>query len=187
MEYIASQLAPLKKALPRFYENKHAMLLIKNAIESKMAFLTKEGKLYTIGDFVVDEGVLYSNNSYQGRISRYRDYAYGCYGLDEWETYSGYDAFGLTKIPATVKKTSSPKEGIRQLMWLDECDHIVYADGEMIDGEYGIFLIDETGTVYEYDWDADCAAPVSGARAFNAENLPLHFDEELAEDVYVVL
>lgn len=187
MEYIASQLAPLKKALPRFYENKHAMLLIKNAIESKMAFLTKEGKLYTIGDFVVDEGVLYSNNSYQGRISRYRDYAYGCYGLDEWETYSGYDAFGLTKIPATVKKTSAPKEGIRQLMWLDECDHIVYADGEMIDGEYGIFLIDETGTVYEYDWDADCAAPVSGARAFNAENLPLHFDEELAEDVYVVL
>ena len=43
MEYIASQLAPLKKALPRFYENKNAMLLIKNAIESKMAFLTKEG------------------------------------------------------------------------------------------------------------------------------------------------
>ena len=41
MEYVLSQLAPLKKALPTFYKNKYAMQLIENAIDSKMAFLTK--------------------------------------------------------------------------------------------------------------------------------------------------
>ena len=40
MEYIASQLAPLSKAVPNFYKNKHLMQMISNAIDSKMAFLT---------------------------------------------------------------------------------------------------------------------------------------------------
>lgn len=187
MEYIASQLAPLKKAMPRFYENKWAMLLVKNAIESRMAFLTKEGKLYTIGDFVEDEGILYSNTSYKGRVSRFRDYTYGCYGLDEWETYTGYDAFGMTKSSkAPLKAVSAPKEIVCQLMWLDDSDHIVYADGELVDGDAGL-LIDRNGSVYEYDWNADCALPIPGARAVNAENLPLRFDEELADEMYVSL
>ena len=83
MEYIASQLAPLKRALPRFYENKNAMLLVKNAIDSKMAFLTKEGKIYTVGDFVTDKGVLYSNRSYIKSSPRYRD-------LGSWNCYADF-------------------------------------------------------------------------------------------------
>ena len=188
MEYIASQLAPLKKALPRFYENKWAMLLVKNAIESRMAFLTREGKLYTVGDFVEDEGVLYSNYSYRRRISRYRDYTFGCYGLDEWETYTGYDTLGAEKTPKDQNKTvSAPKEGIRRLMWLDDGDYVITDDGEMMPCDYNTLLIDETGTVYLYDWDADCAEPVPAFRPFNAEGLPRRFDDELAEDMYVVL
>lgn len=185
MEYIASQLAPLKKAMPRFFENKWAMLLVKNAIESRMAFLTREGKLYTIGDFVEDEGVLYSNTSYRGRISRFRDFTYGCYCPDEWETYTGYATLGYAKDPKTpYQKITAPKEGIRSLMWLNDCDHIVY-DGELLDG--GDFLIDQAGVVYDYDWNMDCAIVLPDAYAVNAEGLPIHYDEELADEVYVSL
>ena len=45
MEYIASQLAPLYKGVPKFYENKHLMQMVSNAIDSKMAFLLPSGKI----------------------------------------------------------------------------------------------------------------------------------------------
>jgi len=76
MEYIITQLAPLKRAMPRFYENKNAMLMVKNAIDSKMAFLTQDGRIFTIGDFVTDNGVLYSNRTY--RENTYRSLYWGC-------------------------------------------------------------------------------------------------------------
>lgn len=184
MEYIASQLAPLKKAMPRFYENKWAMLLVKNAIESRMAFLTKEGKLYTIGDFVEDEGILYSNTSYRGRISRFRDFTYGSYGVDEWETYTGYDTLGYRKEPKTpFHEVGDPTEKLTLLMWLDNNDYII-CDGELLDGEDG--LIDETGTVYTYDWEADHAVELPGANAVNAEGLPVRFKEDYADEMYAV-
>lgn len=130
----------------------------------------------------------YSNYSYRSRISRYRDYTFGCYGLDEWETYTGYDTLGVEKTPKDPSKTvSAPKEGIRRLMWLDDGDYVITDDGEMMPCDYGTLLIDETGTVYLYDWDADCAEQVPAFRPFNAEGLPRRFDDELAEDMYVVL
>ena len=57
MEYIASQLAPLSKAVPMFYKDKNLMQMTANAIDSKMAFLTGDGKIYTIGDFIADKGI----------------------------------------------------------------------------------------------------------------------------------
>lgn len=186
MEYIASQLAPLKKALPRFYENKNAMLLVKNAIESKMVFLTKDGKLYTIGDFTKDGGMLYSNTSYKGYVSRFRNFTFGNYGLDEWETYTGYDYAGkTTHFDPKKSKITQPEAEIRNLMWLDDGDYIITPEGDMYEGF--VNLIDENGTVYEYDWDDDCATPMPGAEAKSAEGLPVRYCENLAEPVYVSL
>lgn len=187
MEYIASQLAPLKKALPRFYENKHAMLLVKNAIESKMVFLTKDGKLYTIGDFIEDGGVLYSNGSYRGNINRYRDCTLGCYGLDEWDTYTGYDDYASSyTVPwSGSSKSSKNKLVIRSLMWLNDGDYVTFPDGKMDDSYY--YLIDEIGVVYEYDWDDDCAICLPDAQAFTAEGVPVRFEESQAEPVDVAL
>ena len=173
MEYIASQLAPLKRALPRFYENKNAMLLVKNAIDSKMAFLTKEGKIYTVGDFVTDKGVLYSNRSYQKPVNRYRDLgAWSCYAddcaWDSWDTFPGISY-----------------EDTKCLMWLDEGDYVKTADGKLIEGLD--FLIDEDGQVYEYDYGSDTAFPWEDVvGAYNAEGLPKHFDFDQAEPVSVV-
>lgn len=173
MEYIASQLAPLKKALPRFYENKHAMLLIKNAIESRMAFLTGSGKLYTIGDFIEDGGVLYSNASYKGRISRYRDYTFGFYDADTWEKTTGYDAL------------HDVDRELRSLMWLPDGSYITMPNGDMM--EAYDHLIDDDGTVYEFDWDADAADAIYGARAFTPEGTPVRFEYDEAEPFDVLL
>lgn len=170
MEYIASQLAPLKRALPRFYENKNAMLLVKNAIDSKMAFLTKEGKIYTVGDFVTDKGVLYSNRSYIKSAPRYRDLgSWNCYAdfEDDWGDFqgSGYD-------------------DVKCLMWLDETDYLKSEDGSLIEGLD--FLIDESGKVYEYDYNSDAAFLVEGMTAYTEAGTPKRFDFDQAEPVTII-
>ena len=170
MEYIASQLAPLKRALPRFYENKNAMLLVKNAIDSKMAFLTKEGKIYTIGDFVTDKGVLYSNRSYIKSSLRYRDLgSWNCYAdfEDDWGDFQGigYD-------------------DVKCLMWLDETDYLKSEDGSLIEGLD--FLIDESGKVYEYDYNSDAAFLAEGMTAYTEAGTPKHFDFDQAEPVTII-
>ena len=175
MEYIASQLAPLKRALPRFYENKNAMLLVKNAIESKMAFLTKEGKIYTVGDFIEDEGVLYSNGSYLKPSMRYRTLdSWNCYG--EWG--KGWDAFDKDPWECGYEDEFEP------LLWLDESDYLKGPDGKLIEGLD--YLIDADGNVYEYEYGEDAAFRVEGMTAFNKEGTPLRFDFDQAEPVAII-
>ena len=177
MEYIATQLAPLKRALPKFYENKDARLLIQNAIESRMAFLTDKGKIYTIGDFFTDKGILYSNTSYKGRTFRYS--AWGCYGLgedyeDDWNGYNPAPWHGAKTTPAPAQ--------YKAMNWLDdEC--YVDINGTLYEGTD--FLIDMCGRVYEYEYTGDYAVLVPGASAYTAENLPVHFDESCADIVAV--
>lgn len=178
MEYIATQLAPLKRALPKFYENKHARLLIQNAIESKMAFLTEGGKIYTLGDFVTDKGILYSNTSYKERS--FRSSAWGCYGLDvDYE--DDWNGYGWGQ-----PRTGNPwqdADDLRTLCWLPEGAY-VKVEGELFDGED--FLIAENGTVYQYDYGYDCATPCPGVTAYSPEGLPARFDWEEADTVPVM-
>lgn len=189
MEYIASQLAPLKRALPRFYENKNAMQLVKNAIESKMAFLTKEGKIYTVGDFIEDGGILYSNNSY--KALRFRYGSYGCYGsgyaysgsLDsDWDWYDDYKQYG--SLAQSASKQTEP-DGVKALMWLEDSDYITTMDGTMIEGTE--YLIDVVGTVWKYDWESDLAIRVINATAKTKEGTPVRFKDEESESLYVNL
>jgi len=63
--YIAKKLAPIKNIQPDFYTNDYIMQRIENEIQSKMCFLTSGEKIHTIGKFIEDNGVLYSNNSYE--------------------------------------------------------------------------------------------------------------------------
>lgn len=158
MEYIASQLAPLSKAVPNFYKNKHLMQMISNAIDSKMAFLTSGGKIYTIGDFVENGGVMYSNRSFE-RTTSWRDYYYGCYEADSWELYSGV-----------------PHYRYKPVMWLDDAkgEFIVTSDGDMLSGEYAI---DADKNVYEYDYELDALVKVP-ALAYNSEAMLLNYDAD---------
>ena len=174
MEYIASQLAPLKRALPRFYENKNAMLLIKNAIDSKMAFLTKEGKIYTVGDFNEHDGILYSNYSYEDYKGYYRN-------LGKWSCYSGWgeDDWGMSPID-DVDDTA-----FLSLSWLDDGDYVTDSKGLIREGFE--FLLGSDGTIYEYDFERDMAVETKGLTAYTAQGVHKRFDEELAEPIEVHL
>ena len=164
MEYIAAQLAPLKRALPRFYTNKDAMLLVKNAIESKMAFLTKDGRIYTIGDFIEDKGVLYSNGSYQ------KSY-YHCRSLGGWNCYADWDKY-LDEAPWA---TNTVGDGdCEVLQCLDEGEFVRLPGGGLMENED--FLIDEINGVWRYDYQADAAVRVSGAMAYTANGTPKQYD-----------
>lgn len=172
-EYIVTQLAPLKRAMPRFYENKDAMLMVKNAIGSKMAFLTGAGEIYTIGDFTADDGMLYSNTTY--RFASFRDY--------KWSKYDGdaYDSKTRTITPAVT----FPKTGYRWLMPLLDGDYVILPGGEMIEGYYE-YAIDKDGRVYAYDYDYDGSYRIDGAEARNAAGLPLRYRYENAEPTVIL-
>ena len=162
MEYIATQLAPLKRAMPKFYENKDARLLIQNAIGSRMVFLTKMGRLYTIGDFHEDGGVLYSNESY--KPYNFRQSSWSCYYPD-----------GFTTDPCGQDWT---EEDAIPLCWLPMGGY-VEADGEMYEGD--CFLVDADGAVWEYDFDLDRALPRPGYTARTAAGTPVRYTEDEAE------
>lgn len=65
-EYITSQLCPLSKALPDWFKNAHALQMVENGIQSRMAILSGAGDLVTIGKgWIEEQGIKYSNSSYQ--------------------------------------------------------------------------------------------------------------------------
>lgn len=169
MEYIASQLAPLNRAVPEFYQNKNLMLMVKNAISSKMAFLTKKGEIFTIGEFTNDGGLLYSNSSYKVSPAPYRK-LYGFY----------YDSNGYDDPYSDVE------ENYMDLMILEDKDEFSYLldtkTGETFGAESGLYAVDDCDNVYQYDMDdgSDVFSPVSCLMALHADGKPLHFDSSLS-------
>lgn len=67
MDYVTNILAPLNKALPRWYKDIPALELVRNTARSKLAILTGAGELITVGAYQEQGGVLYSNDSYTPR------------------------------------------------------------------------------------------------------------------------
>lgn len=63
--YIAKRLSAIKNIQPDFYNNPYIMRRIENEIQSKMCFLTKYEQIHTIGKFIEEDGILYSNSSYK--------------------------------------------------------------------------------------------------------------------------
>lgn len=163
MEYTASQLAPLSRAIPDFYKNADAMKMVSNAIgASRMAFMNGRGDIYTIGNFVEEGGMRYSNRSFETPKSiRYFPYS-------SWEDseklWSDYFA----------EEKEVPKE--KRVMWLDEesGDFVVNKKGHyMVDGEYAI---DKDCKVYKYDYMENMIVYMPGYRAYNNEGYALKYD-----------
>ncbi len=63
--YIVKRLYSIYKRDSAFFKDTATMNVIEKEIQSKMCFLTSEGELYTIGNFIEEDGVLYSNSSYE--------------------------------------------------------------------------------------------------------------------------
>ena len=169
MEYVATQLAPLHKALPRWWENKHALQMVENAIGSKLAILTPEGSIHLIGKFETDNGIHYSNSSY---IDYFDVKRYGSFSLEGggWYSYANYGASsGCTDLTPQT----------RYLCYLDEIPG-AYAqdeDGELVEGIDLAMAPDKT--VYWFDCELGYWVP-TGMTAFSAEGLTLRYNYETA-------
>ena len=179
MEYIASQLAPLKRAMPNFYTNKHALQLVENAIESRMAFLTSGGRIVTVGNFIEDEGVLYSNTSYMALRAAYRSLCYDSY----WDEDKDWFAYACGATDSPISDTAEGGMEVRMLMWLDDGDYVKFPEGEMEDG--CDYLIDSDHHVWWYDYEADCAVLLEGCTAYTHNGVPARYDEDLADQTVV--
>lgn len=158
MEYIISQLYPLSRACPKFYENKWLMKMVSNAIDSKMAFLPSTGEIYTIGAFQKEDGILYSNNSYKCP-GYYKDFSYNKSGLmlpDGWESYDRTASYYY-----------------RDLMWLDDGQYVMDVKGNLYDGDYAI---DSSGSVYIYSYAYGGMRLLSGFCAYDQNGMSLKFD-----------
>ena len=184
MEYIASQLAPLSRALPMFYKNMDAMTMIQNAINSKMVFLTGEGELYSTGDFVEEDGILYSNTSFRGR-QRYtydfhRDWFYSTTTATKPKAPKG-----KSKEKRKAKRIDAPSP--QELMWIaiaSDGAYVICEDGTILEGDD--FLIDVNLNVYLYDAGLDACSLVPNAAAFTGSGLPMRFNPDYASDELVL-
>lgn len=70
-EYISTFLYPIYESKKDFYKDKGLVRGIKTMTNSKFAILDKEDKIHYIGDFIDDDGLKFSNNSYISYSSRY--------------------------------------------------------------------------------------------------------------------
>ncbi len=170
MEYIASQLAPLSRAVPDFYKNKDLMEMVYNATASRLAFLTGDGHIYTVGDFVEDNGVKYSNSSYKYSTS-WRDFGYGLSGIGEWDNYSGINS----GCSVDTRTTTNGYYAMKDLNFLDL--NSVYLSGIEYYDEYDYYVADELGDVYEYNYDVDAFVRLDGVAVHSLTGV-WHFDEE---------
>lgn len=164
-EYVATQLAPLHKALPRFWECPHALELIRNAIGSKMAILSADGAITTIGEFNEHNGVLYSNYSWQPRTWIYSTYDDGA--------WSGY-AYGGALLEGTATA---------RLMNLSDVPgaYVHLDDGTQVDTDYNdSYAIDAALHVYEYDGYLDVWVKLSGASAYASTGRVLAYQAKAA-------
>lgn len=160
MEYIAGQLAPLSKEVPDFYKNKNLMQMIKHATDSKLAFLTGSGEIYTVGSFVENKGIKYSNDSYK--------YSWG------WRSY---DCSLSNELGGWKDLNAMSTFNTREVMWLNERkgEFVFDENGDFALGE---FAIDSAGNVYEYDYQEDLLMLSYSYTALNGEGIVLRFDPD---------
>lgn len=166
MEYIATQLAPLHKALPRWWENKYALQLVENAIDSKLAILTPEGVITTIGKFTEDHGVLYSNTTYLPSLWDPR-FASSCYG--GWDRYCFADYDDEPDMAPSTK----------YLFYLDDApgSYAMDEDGSLVEDDD--LAMDRGGKVYWFDSELGYWVPTN-MTACSPAGLPLRYDEDQA-------
>lgn len=64
-EFIMKYIAPLYKNYKDFYKNEYIMKGLEDITNSKLTFLDSNDDLYFVGDFIEDNGIMYSNSTYK--------------------------------------------------------------------------------------------------------------------------
>ena len=195
MEYIATQLAPLSRALPDWYHNRGALTLVQNAIDSKLAVLTGAGEIITVGDFETENGIMYSNGSFRSYGGRYANISMYDWDYD-WEA-SAFEAYVKNTAKTTAKKGKKKKgkkaEPInifkQPLMWLVMADEGAYVrdekNGYITEGLD--FLLDSNNGVWVYDIALDACMKMPGHTAYTAQGAVMRYNGDLADGEYCVI
>ena len=133
MTYIAEKLAKRYKWDKGFYKSKKQRAVIQSEIGgSKMAFLDHNGGIYTVGDFIEDNGILYSNSSYMER-----DYFFKL----SWEDYTDYEQ--VTPLYDGYVVTPS------QMYEIEDVNYFIGKGGKLFEYDYYMDICFETeGVAY---------------------------------------
>jgi predicted glutamine amidotransferase len=70
MKFITDYLSLIIKS-PKYYKDDDTLELIERLVDSKLAILDSYGHCELIGNFIKDDGIYYSNDSYKPRVYKY--------------------------------------------------------------------------------------------------------------------
>ena len=142
------------KTNKRFYEDKNIRKIIqKMGGESRFCFLDDKEKLYTIGEFVEDNGVLYSNYSYSYNINYY-DYCYD-YTSNYLTDNQKDEAITTEKSLVNIKKNNQDftREIYSNYVVCKKGDKIVLSSGYSIEPKEEEYCFDTYGNIYYISWE----------------------------------
>ena len=153
--FIRDYVSVFKDLKKNFYKNNKVMEIISNEANissNKLCFLDNKENIYWYGNKVVDNGVIYSNETYKPYTYKsYRSYSYN-YDYDYWYGYSSYSNSYYSKSKNKVKSYTLDdfiKNKIKYEL-LDVGDYYQTAEnvGEFV-GKNEIIVIDSDYNVYE--------------------------------------
>lgn len=153
--FIRDYVSVFKDLKKNFYKNNKVMEIISNEANissNKLCFLDNKENIYWYGNKVVDNGVIYSNETYKSYTYKsYRNYSYN-YDYDYWYGYSSYSNSYYSKSKNKVKSYTLDdfiKNKIKYEL-LDVGDYYQTAEnvGEFV-GKNEVIVIDSDYNVYE--------------------------------------
>lgn len=152
MEFILSKVSLMRKISPRFYKNDGFKELINLDINgSRIAFLDKDGNIETIGNFIEEDGLLYSTTSYKASLYNFSNYPYASY-YSYWDMdYCDYPTEEDDKFSyMTYSINAMPVASVGGFAFNEDT-------GEEIFGET---YLDDTNWLYVRDDSLDAITPV---------------------------
>lgn len=139
MEYDRQILEPLRRLDKEFYKNPALQILIAESINgSRMVFLNGKGDIERIGEWVIDEGIVYSNSTYKDYKVKKTSSKYG---------YWGYDT-SMYRLDEDKKTLYTIPDEVYARLFSDEEGNNVYMVDEGV-------LADEEGLAYRYSYELD--------------------------------
>jgi hypothetical protein len=139
MEFVMEQVSVIKEMNPLFYKDELALKLLFRLADSKLAFIDGEGHLSYVGEFIEDEGILYSNTSYKG----FRSYNSNSLWSGGRYNYTNTD----DTYASHYKSTNS-----RYVKFLDSSHWVLNANGDYVDNAYFEIVMDAYGYLYRLDY-----------------------------------
>ncbi|MBR3209167.1 MAG: hypothetical protein IKO78_00145 [Bacilli bacterium] len=175
--FVKDYVSVFKELNKDFYKNERVMKLITNEANinhNKLCFLDKDENIYYYGNKVVNNGVIYSNNTYEAYKPSNYTYSSYMWDYDNYYYNKGYNYnYNYTNYYKTPKKTTEPlkekaKDKIKyqalqvgdQYMTLIDSDIVTEPNKIYIDSNLNLYekiegklsLIGAHATVYDKDW-----------------------------------